>query len=115
MPNVPIEIVSILVSCSQRKKEEPFNKTNLTNSKVYKKNIIKYNRVFDFSCNGWVNYKTIDRENLNFGFKIYGPALIRENQTTTIIPKHWKLSIHRLGHLIIKKIKKNEKLKIYSK
>ena len=115
MPNVPVEIVSILVTCSQKKKEEAFKNTNLINSKLYKKIIIKNNRIFDFSSNGWVNYKTIDRENLNFGFKIDGPALIRENQTTTIIPKHWKLSIHRLGHLIIKKMKKNEKLKIYSK
>ena len=115
MPNVPVEIVSILVTCSQKKKEEVFKNTNLINSKLYKKIIIKHNRIFDFSSNGWVNYKTIDRENLNFGFKIDGPALIRENQTTTIIPKHWKLSIHRLGHLIIKKMKKNEKLKIYSK
>ena len=115
MPNVPVEIVSILVTCSQKKKEEVFKNTNLINSKLYKKIIIKHNRIFDFSSNGWVNYKTIDRENLNFGFKIDGPALIRENQTSTIIPKHWKLSIHRLGHLIIKKMKKNEKLKIYSK
>ena len=35
-----------------------------------------------------------------------GPALIRENQTTTVIPKHWKLSTHRLGHLVIKKMNK---------
>ena len=115
MPNVPVEIVSILVTSSQKKKEEAFKNTNLINSKLYKKIVIKNNRIFDFSSNGWVNYKTIDRENLNFGFKIDGPALIRENQTSTIIPKHWKLTIHRLGHLIIKKMKKNEKLKIYSK
>ena len=35
-----------------------------------------------------------------------GTALIRENQTTTVIPKHWKLSTHRLGHLVIKKMNK---------
>lgn len=106
MPNVPVEIVSILVTCSQKKKESTFKNTNLLSSKVYKKNIFKNNRIFDFSSNGWVNYKTIDRENLNGGFKMDGPALIRENQTTTVIPKHWKLSTHRLGHLVIKKMNK---------
>ena len=106
MPNVPVEIVSILVTCSQKKKESTFKNTNLLSSKVYKKNIIKNNRIFDFSSNGWVNYKTIDRENLNGEFKMDGPALIRENQTTTVIPKHWKLSTHRLGHLVIKKMNK---------
>ena len=106
MPTVPVEIVSILVTCSQKKKESTFKNTNLLSSKVYKKNIIKNNRIFDFSSNGWVNYKTIDRENLNGGFKMDGTALIRENQTTTVIPKHWKLSTHRLGHLVIKKMNK---------
>ena len=106
MPNVPVEIVSILVTCSQKKKESTFKNTNLLSSKIYKKNIIKNNRIFDFSSNGWVNYKTIDRENLNGGFKMDGTALIRENQTTTVIPKHWKLSTHRLGHLVIKKMNK---------
>ena len=33
MPNVPVEIVSILVTCSQKKKEEVFKNTNLINSK----------------------------------------------------------------------------------
>ena len=106
MPNVPVEIVSILVTCSQKKKKPTFKNTNLFSSKVYKKNIIKNNRIFDFSSNGWVNYKNIDRENLNSGSKMDGPALIRENQTTTVIPKYWKLSTHRLGHLVIKKMNK---------
>ena len=106
MPNVPVEIVSILVTCSQKKKEVTVKNTNLLSSKVYKKNIFNNNRIFDFSSNGWVNYKTIDRENLNGGFKMNGTALIRENQTTTVIPKHWKLSTHRLGHLVIKKMNK---------
>ena len=106
MPNVPVEIVSILITCSEKKKEEVFKNTNLVNSTVYKKNVTKYNRVFDYSAKGWVNYKTVDRKNLNCGFKMDGPVLIRENQTTTVIPKHWKLSIHRLGHLIIKKMNK---------
>ena len=106
MPNVPVEIVSILVTCSEKKKEEVFKNTNLVNSTVYKKNVTKYNRVFDFSAKGWVNYKTVDRKNLNCGFKMDGPVLIRENQTTTVIPKHWEINIHHLGHLIIKKMHK---------
>ena len=106
MPNVPVEIVSILVTCSEKKKEEVFKNTNLVNSTVYKKNVTKYNRVFDYSAKGWVNYKTVDRKNLNCGFKMDGPVLIRENQTTTVIPKHWEINIHYLGHLIIKKMHK---------
>ena len=66
--------------------------------------MVKNNSVFDFSLNGWVNYKTLDRENLNCGFKMSGPVLIRENQTTSVIPKGWKFSIHKFGHLIIKKM-----------
>ena len=90
----------------QKKKEVTCKNTNLLSSKVCKKNIFKNNRIFDFSSNGWINYKTIDRENLNGGFKMDGPVLIRENQTTTVIPKHWKINIHHLGHLILKKMNK---------
>ncbi|MFL2801702.1 MAG: hydantoinase/oxoprolinase family protein [Paracoccaceae bacterium] len=104
MPKLPIEIVSLLVTCSEKDKKEGFKINNLINSKIYKKNMVKNKNVFDFSLNGWVNYKILDRENLNCGFKMKGPVLIEEKQTTSIIPKGWKFSIHQFGHLIIKKM-----------
>lgn len=104
MPNVPIEIVSLLVTCSEKNKKEGFKINNSISSKIYKKNIVRNKNVFDFSLNGWVNYKILDRENLNCGFKMSGPVLIEENQTTSVIPKGWKFSIHQFGHLIIKKM-----------
>ena len=57
--------------------------------------------VFDPSVGDWVAYEVYDRVALTDTSSINGPALIVEEQTTTLVPAGWSLCQHATGHLVI--------------
>ncbi|MEN9761955.1 MAG: hypothetical protein RI906_1781 [Pseudomonadota bacterium] len=57
--------------------------------------------VFDPSVGDWMAYEVYDRAALTDTSSINGPALIVEEQTTTLVPAGWSLCQHATGHLVI--------------
>jgi N-methylhydantoinase A len=58
-------------------------------------------RAIRFAVHGWVDSGVYVRDALRYGNVIDGPAVIEEAQSTTLVPPGNRVTVHRLGHLII--------------
>jgi 5-oxoprolinase (ATP-hydrolysing) len=47
----------------------------------------------------------VARGDLSASAKLAGPALIVEPQTTTLLPRGWRCSLTRAGHLLLENVK----------
>jgi N-methylhydantoinase A len=47
----------------------------------------------------------VARGDLSASRKLAGPALIVEPQTTTLLPRGWRCSVTRAGHLLLENVK----------
>ena len=55
--------------------------------------------LFDQAGGGQVTAQTVSRAALSSGTHIDGPALIEEDQTTTVVPQGWRATTTAAGHL----------------
>jgi N-methylhydantoinase A len=58
-------------------------------------------RLVRFAGHGWVETDVYVRGALRHHNVIEGPSVIEEAQSTTLVPPGYRVSVHRLGHLII--------------
>jgi N-methylhydantoinase A len=56
-------------------------------------------QVFDAQTGQWLIHPVYDRTALAVGAWLDGPALVVEEQTTTVVPPGWRASLDGLGHL----------------
>ncbi len=99
MPKLDIELMSIIISGDCRTK----NSLNFSPNKNIKKSEKLFQSVFDFKSNKFIKYKVFEREGLPNRFIENGPCLIKETQTTTIVPPGWQVTKHKEKHLILTK------------
>jgi N-methylhydantoinase A len=55
--------------------------------------------VFDAHTGQWLMHPVYARTALAVGAWLDGPALVAEEQTTTVVPQGWRASLDGLGHL----------------
>ncbi len=60
-------------------------------------------RVFDPGRGAFVEAAAYRRADLKPGVRIAGPALVGEDETTTVVPPGFKLSVNALGYLILER------------
>ena len=75
----------------------------IRNNKVKSKGVRPQNtrNALDFITGKNIEHKVYSRKNLSIGSKIIGPAIIEEDQTTTLIPKNFAAQINGYGYLVI--------------
>lgn len=61
-------------------------------------------QVYDLSSDGMVSFTTIERAAWPSGEILLGPAIITEEQTTTIIRKGWRGTKLDCGHLLLERV-----------
>ena len=58
-------------------------------------------RVFDSEAEAWVEASLHERSALKPGTQLRGPAIIYEDQTTTVVPTHFNVEVNSLGYLVL--------------
>ncbi len=61
-------------------------------------------KVYWSSERDFVETSVYDRSKLGVGNSIYGPAIIEQMDSTTVIPENYNLELDMVGNLVIKKI-----------
>ncbi len=97
VPDVPIEIVTwrIRVSTITRSIDAPKNPVPLS---IQPKTS---HRVFDNSECKWLNYGIYNRAEIDPGHTFSGPALVIEDQTTTVVNADFDCLVNAVGHLLL--------------
>lgn len=57
--------------------------------------------VFDTGLGRFLDHARWRRDSLTVDMPIEGPALIIEDQTTTVVPRHWRACLQTDGHLLL--------------
>ena len=98
MPNVDMEVVGWSVTAFLK---QPRIKIRI--NKVKSKGVRPQNtrNALDFITGKNVEHNVYSRKKLAIGSKIIGPAIIEEDQTTTLIPKNFAAQINGYGYLVI--------------
>ena len=98
MPNVDMEVVGWSVTAFLEQPRIKI-KNNKVKSKVVKPQDTR--NALDFITGKNIEHKVYSRKKLSIGSKIIGPAIIEEDQTTTLIPKNFAAQINGYGYLVI--------------
>ena len=98
MPNVDMEVVGWSVTAFLK---QP--RIKIRSKKVKSKGVRPQNtrNALDFITGKNVEHNVYSRKKLAIGSKIIGPAIIEEDQTTTLIPKNFAAQINGYGYLVI--------------
>ena len=98
MPNVDMEVVGWSVTAFLK---QP--RIKVRSKKVKSKGVRPQNtrNALDFITGKNVEHNVYSRKKLAIGSKIIGPAIIEEDQTTTLIPKNFAAQINGYGYLVI--------------
>ncbi|HVZ43576.1 MAG TPA: hydantoinase/oxoprolinase family protein [Ramlibacter sp.] len=62
-----------------------------------------HRQVFDTTVSQWVDAGVYDRASLEPGAAVAGPALVAEDQTTTVVPLAFVARVNSLGHLVVER------------
>ena len=98
MPNVDMEVVGWSVTAFLEQPRIKI-KNNKVKSKVVKPQDTR--NALDFITGKNIEHTVYSRKKLSIGSKIIGPAIIEEDQTTTLIPKNFAAQINGYGYLVI--------------
>ncbi|MEP3277982.1 MAG: hydantoinase/oxoprolinase family protein [Stappiaceae bacterium] len=98
LENIPIELVSVSVSARERLMAEPSTEVEPTaqNSQSGIRDI------YDLNAEKPVSYEVVARSQMN-GQVVQGPAVVPEDQTTTLVRSGWSVRRSHLGHLIMER------------
>ena len=98
MPNVDMEVVGWSVTAFLK---QP--RIKVRSKKVKSKGVRPQNtrNALDFITGKNVEHNVYSRKKLAIGSKIIGPAIIEEDQTTTLIPKNFAAQVNGYGYLVI--------------
>ena len=95
LSNIPVELVSISVTASEKR---ALDKQNFT---LHRSNAEALTReVFDLPTQKMLTYKVLDRVTLGAN-ATSGPAVVTEDQTTTLVRPGWTAKSSGEGHLIL--------------
>jgi N-methylhydantoinase A len=104
VPGVPIEIVTWRIRISTIT-DTPNSLENPVPIPIQPK---ISRRVFDNSEGKWLNYGVYDRLEIVPGHTFSGPALVMEDQTTTVVSTDFDCSVNAAGHLLLSRRENNK-------
>ena len=98
LSNIAIELVSVTVAASEKRQEKTSARTNGEKAASDESE----RSVFDLQSAQYITYREVPRRCLNGGV-IQGPAVIPEDQTTTLVRPGWSVRRSDHGHLIMER------------
>jgi N-methylhydantoinase A len=99
-----VELVTLRVVGEAASKILEWRELEAANGKDAKEAIM-YDRETTFADGQTLMTPRYDREKLLYGHVIYGPALIMQHDSTSLVPPGWNASVSRFGNLMISKNK----------
>jgi N-methylhydantoinase A len=60
-----------------------------------------WRRVYDDGADGWTDTAVYRRDALSPGVSLQGPAVVAEDQTTTLVPQGFRLTVDGQGNLVV--------------
>jgi len=100
IPNLGVEVLTWTLSLST---DRPSLETNLGQGGDYAPEIEGHRSVFDRATGTWVNANVFSRNNLQPGAQIAGPALLVEDETTTLVANGFNATINRWDQIVMTK------------
>ncbi len=97
VPGVPIEIVTWRVRVSTQAQAP----AHLDDPDPVAAQPGTRRRVFDNCRAEWLDYRVYDRAGLEPGHRLPGPALVVEDQTTTVVGADFDCAVNGAGHLLL--------------
>jgi N-methylhydantoinase A len=97
IPGVALEFLSWTVAASAEGSQAPAAVPQACTATAAQP--LGQSEVFDPHSGQWQAHAIYEREALSPGAWLAGPALVREAQTTTLVPAGWRASLDGLGHL----------------
>jgi len=83
--------------------DRPSLETNLGHGEDHAPEIEGHRNVFDNATGTWVNANVFSRNNLQPGAQIAGPALLVEDETTTLVANGFNATINRWDQIVMTK------------
>lgn len=96
LEGIAIELISISVSAWEHREIVPA----IEIATCEKHSRVSTRQVFDFEKRTHIDYSVVERKRMN-GTTIVGPAIITEDQTTTLVRPSWSITQEAGGHLIM--------------
>ena len=97
LPDAPVEIVTLRVAAAGRVRR--FTLPPLPRRRAAPQRPPR--RRAHFAGAGWTPCPCIERERLNAGAVVTGPAIVEQPDTTTVVPPGYRARVDRIGNLII--------------
>jgi N-methylhydantoinase A len=101
-PEEATEMINFRVTATGKVRKPPIEKKSL---KEYKLVVRERGDVY-FKEVGWVNCPFYDREDLTYGNKIRGPAIIEEYTSTTVIPPDFEAKIDEYLNIVVRRFER---------
>ncbi len=98
LPGAEIEVVSLRIRITKAIGENRPTSLTLCRDREFSEYRAS---VFDIESGEFTSISAFERTSLRPGFSVEGPALIKEDQTTTVVPDGFSLTVHDSGHLIL--------------
>lgn len=100
IPGVPLEFLTWTVAAAAEVAEPPRASASPPEHAAQ----TQWQReVFDPSAGAWISHRLYAREALPAGAVFNGPALVTEDQTTTVVPTGWRARVDGSGHLHLRR------------
>ena len=98
LPDAPVEIVTLRVAAAGRVRRfslPPLGRHGRPRASVTRR------RVY-FAGSGWTECPCLDRERLEVGTAVRGPAVVEQLDATTVVPPGQRATVDRVGNLVIR-------------
>jgi N-methylhydantoinase A len=99
--NEQVELVNVRLTAVGLVEKPKFREQSLHGKAPQEETVIEKRRVFFERCNDYVNTPIYERERLDSGNVIQGPAVIEQYDATTVVYPGWNASVDKLGNLVV--------------
>lgn len=104
IPHLGVEIISWSLTVAAK---SPLVQSVRARSKRSTPRVQRKQRVFEALRGAWRNTPVYERAQLTAGARIKGPALIAEDQTTTVVTADFDVQVNSLGYLVLEQCGRN--------
>ena len=101
MRNEPVKLVNVRLIAVGLVKKPKFKEQPLRGEEPPKEAVIERRKVFFEQCNDYVKAPIYERERLNSGNVVQGPAVVEQYDAATVVYPRWKASVDKLGNIVL--------------
>ena len=99
--NEPVELVNVRLIAVGLVEKPKFKEQPLHGEEPPKEAVIERRKVFFEQCNDYVKAPIYERERLNSGNVVQGPAVVEQYDAATVVYPRWKASVDKLGNIVL--------------